>query len=82
MQNHKSGPQYHHTNQSLAEVAAVTYTKGSILVQLVFGGDAKARAVAASGPGQVHGCLQRVAHLLVDGASKLSTIIALENKWG
>lgn len=55
-----------------------TYTDGGILVQLVFGCNTEACAVAASGPGEVHCCLQLVAHLLVDGASKLSTIVALK----
>lgn len=60
----------------------MTYTDGGVLVQLVFGCDAKACAVAASGPGQVDCCLQLVAHLLVDGASKLGTIIASETGKG
>lgn len=59
-----------------------TYTDGGVLVQLVFGRDAKACAVAASGPGQVDCRLQLVAHLLVDGASKLGTIIASETGKG
>lgn len=60
----------------------MTYTDGGVLVQLVFGCDAKACAVAASGPGQVDCCLQFVAHLLVDGASKLGPIIASETGKG
>lgn len=55
----------------------MTYTDGGILVQLVFCCNAKACAVAASSPGQVDGSLQFVAHLLVDGASELRTIIAV-----
>lgn len=58
--------------------AAMTYTDGGILVQLVFCCNAEACAVAASSPGQVDCRLQLVAHLLVDGASKLRTIIAVE----
>lgn len=60
----------------------MTYTDGGIFVQLVFGCDTKACAVAASGPGQVDCCLQLVAHLLVDGASKLRTVIASETGKG
>lgn len=60
----------------------MTYTDGGVLVQLVFGCDAEACAVAASGPGQVDCCLQLVAHLLVDGASKFGTIIASETGKG
>lgn len=56
----------------------MTYADGGILVQLVFCCNAKACAVAASSPGQVDCRLQLVAHLLVDGASKLGTIIAVE----
>ena len=54
-----------------------TYADGGILIQLVFGSDTEACAVAAGGPGQVDPCLQLVAHLLVDGASKLSTIVTV-----
>lgn len=53
------------------EAGVGTYTNGGILVQLVLGCDAEARAVAASGPGQVDSRLQLGVHLLVDGASKL-----------
>lgn len=59
-------------------LCCTTYTDKSILIQLVFRCDAKACAVAASGPGQVDWCLQFVVHLLVDGASKLRPIIALK----
>lgn len=55
---------------------AATHADGGVLVQLVLGGDAEARAVAASGPGQVDCRLQVVTHLLVDGASEFSTIVA------
>lgn len=56
----------------------MTYTDGGILIQLVFCRDAKACAVATSSPGQVDCRLQLVVHLLVDGASELGTIIAME----
>lgn len=59
-------------------LCSITYIDGGILVQLVFGCNPKACAVAASGPGQVDCRLQLVAHLLVDGAPKLSSIIALK----
>lgn len=55
-----------------------TYTDGGILVQLVFGCNPEACAVAAGGPGQIDCRLQLVAHLLVDGASKLGSVIALK----
>lgn len=57
-----------------------TYTDGSFLVQLIFSCNTEASAVAASGPGQVDGSLQFVAHLLVDGASKLCSVITLKKK--
>lgn len=53
-----------------------TYTDGSVFVQLVFGSDAEASAVAASGPRQAHRRFQLVAHLLVNRAPKLRSIIA------
>lgn len=59
-------------------LCCMTYTNGGILVQLVFGCNPKACAVAASGPGQVDCRLQLVAHLLVDGATKLCPVIALK----
>ena len=52
-----------------------TYTDGNIVFQLVLCCNTEACAVAASGPGQVDGRLQLVAHLLVDGASKLCPVI-------
>lgn len=58
----------------------MTYTDGGILVQLVFCCNAEAGAVAASSPGQVDSRLQLIAHLLVDGASELRTIIAVEGR--
>lgn len=67
----------HHPGHS-ESLCCTTYTDGGILVQLVFGCNTEACAVAASGPGQVDCRLKLVAHLLVDGASKLSTIIALK----
>lgn len=57
-------------------LCSTTYTDGGIVVQLVFGCNTKACAVAASSPCQVDCSLQIVAHLLVDGATKLSTVIA------
>lgn len=60
--------------------AMMTYADGGILVQLVFCCNAEACAVAASSPGQVDCRLQLVAHLLVDGASELRTIIAAEGQ--
>lgn len=67
---HSAGEKEHHC------CGLSAYTDGGILVQLVFGCNTEACAVAASGPGQVHCRLQLVTHLLVDGASKLSSIIA------
>lgn len=60
-------------------LSCTTYTDGGVLVQLVFGCNAEACAVATSGPCQVDCCLQLVAHLLVNGASKLRSIIALKD---
>lgn len=51
------------------------YRQRRILIQLVFGSDAKAGVVAAGGPGQSDGCLQLVVHLLVDGAAELRPVI-------
>lgn len=59
-----------------------TYTDGGALVQLVFGCDAKVCAVAASSPGKVDRCLQHGAHLLVDGAAKLCTVITVTQERG
>lgn len=54
-----------------------TYTDGGALVQLVFGCDAEACAVAAGSPGKVDRCLQRWTHFLVDGATELYTVITV-----
>lgn len=52
-----------------------TYRQRRILIQLVFGSDAKAGVVAAGGPGQSDGRLQLVVHLLVDGAAELRPVV-------
>lgn len=52
-----------------------TYRQRRIFIQLVFGSDAKAGVVAASGPGQSDGRLQLIIHLLVDGAAELCPVI-------
>lgn len=59
-----------------------TYTDRGIFIQLVFGSNAKACAVVASSPCQVDCSLQLVTGLLVDGATKFCSIIAvmIENK--
>ena len=59
-----------------------TNRKGGVGVQLVFGSDSKAGAIAAGCPGQVHSGLQLVVDLLIDGPSKLGTVVTEKTKGG
>lgn len=63
----------------LSEVSC-THADWGILVKLVFSSNAKACAVAACSPGEVHCCLQTITHFLVDGTTKLWTIITAESR--
>lgn len=57
-----------------------THTDRGTGVQLVLGSNTKAGAVTASGPGQVYCSLQLVIHFLVDGPTKLRSIITAATK--
>lgn len=52
-----------------------TYGHRSIAVHFVLGGDAEASVVAAGGPGQSDGRLQRVVDFLVNGAAELCAVV-------
>lgn len=62
--------------------ASGSYRQRGVLIQLVLGSDAEAGVVAASGPGQGHGGLQLVVHLLVDGAAELGPVVTARTKGG
>lgn len=43
-----------------------TYREGSVGIDLILGTDAEACVAVASSPGQIHGCLQVIIHLLIN----------------
>lgn len=57
-----------------------THGERRIRVNLVLGRDAKAGVAVSGSPGQVHGRLQLVVYLLVDGTAKLSAVISEEGE--
>lgn len=57
-----------------------THTEGSILVNGVLGTQRKASSISAWGPRQINCRFQFRVHSLVDGASKLLSVIAGEKK--